>query len=103
MKNFPVDNYECWLVDGHALARCDATTGHSYSAVAFCDTEARAKYLFNMIKASHALAFAAEKVLAGLNARIDAAGKSAAVPVFYGIAELHSAIEQSKQARAGAS
>lgn len=99
MKSHAVDNFECWLVEDHALARCDATTGHSYRAVAFCDTNARASFLFNIIRANHALVAAAEHVLAGLNARIDAADKSA-VPVFNGIAELHSAIQQVKQAQA---
>lgn len=51
--------------------------------------KARAKA--KLEKAAPALLAAAQKVLAGLNARIDAA-PSNAVPVFDGIAELHTAI-----------
>lgn len=47
------------------------------------------------------LLVAAEKVLAGLNARIDAADKRA-VPVFHGIVDLHDAIHEARAALATA-
>jgi len=48
-----------------------------------------------LIAAAPELLEAAETVLAGLNARIDAADPSA-VPIFSGIADLHSAIAKAR-------
>ena len=36
------DNWTNWSTSGHAVRRCDATTGHSVRDVAFCDTASRA-------------------------------------------------------------
>lgn len=90
-------NFEHWHSAGHAVQRCDATTGHAIRDVAFCDTHARAAEFVTAMAQRAELLAAAKRVLAHLNLRIDAASADGdPAPVFDGIADLHSAIAKAE-------
>ena len=46
----PTYNFEHWQREGHRIQRCDASTGHTVTDVAFCNSEETAKRILQAIK-----------------------------------------------------
>lgn len=64
MQNTIADNpFHHYQVRGHAVERCDATTGHAVWPIAYCDTAERATFVYTAVNSHDALVLAAKAAL----------------------------------------